>query len=296
VIDKPPAGAAFDVVFVGRANVDLTVRVPRRASAGRAAFGTPLAVTPGGKSLNQAIAAAAHGGRCCLIAQAGADAWGEQLSSALAGSGVDISHFRLIDGVVTGAAIVEVTPDGESYVTLAISPATELNAADIRRAFAALTAKVSVVQLDLPGAPVAELLSRRRSPIIVGNLIPHPDLDPAQLGRLDVLVVNQAEANAILRTVVDDPLEAATKLRSVGPRTVVVTAGPAGAAYSGRAGSGIVPAPSVPRGGHDRSRRRIPRRPDRSLGQRFPDSGRGRCRRRKWRASSATRRRARSSP
>ncbi|NHW87530.1 hypothetical protein HA066_24255, partial [Escherichia coli] len=82
--------------------------------------------------------------------------------------------------------------------------------------------------------------------ILVGNLVPNPGLDPRLLAELDVLVVNQHEAAAILRTTAGNPLESAAALQRLGPPTVVVTAGPNGAAFTHPHGSGTVPAPAVP--------------------------------------------------
>lgn len=233
-----------DVTFIGRANIDLTIQVPHRARPGRTAKGS-LTVSAGGKSLNQAIAAARHGGQAALIANVGADAWGHHITTTLSGAGVDTRHIRLIPGASTGAAIIEVTPDGESYITLALSPATELTTDDINHATAGLTTQAVVVQLDLPPEPVTTLLSHRRAPILIGNLVPHPHLDPALLQRLDILVVNQHEAAAILRTTTDDPVNAAVALRRLGPPAVIVTVGQHGAAYSHPHGTGTVPAPTV---------------------------------------------------
>ncbi len=242
--DRSPSGF-FDVAFVGRANIDLTAQVPRRATPGRTTFASSLTASPGGKSLNQAIAAAKRGGRCCLIANVGADSWGHQIAAALEDASVDTRHVTLLPGATTGAAIIEVTPDGESYVTLALSPPTELTADDVWRALNAFAANAVVVQLDLPPQPVNALLRRRPAPITIGNLVPHPDLDKALLRHLDVLVVNQHEAAAILHTTNDDPLTAAAALRQLGPRIVVVTAGAHGAVYADSNGSGTVPAPTV---------------------------------------------------
>ncbi|WP_240742129.1 PfkB family carbohydrate kinase [Micromonospora zingiberis] len=101
------------------------------------------------------------------------------------------------------------------------------------------------MQLDLPPEPVTTLLSHRRAPIVIGNLVPHPQLDHSVLQRLDILVVNQHEAAAILRNTTDDPVMAAVALRRLGPRAVIVTAGQHGAAYAHPDGVGTAPAPTV---------------------------------------------------
>ena len=234
-----------DVTFIGRANIDLTVLVPHRARPGRTAKGSPMAVSAGGKSLNQAIAAARRGARAKLIANVGTDAWGQHITGTLTDAGVDTRHVHLIPDTTTGAAIIEVTPDGESYITLALSPATELTSDDIDHATTGLTTQAVVVQLDLPPEPVTTLLNHRRAPIVIGNLVPHPHLDPALLQRLDILVVNQHEASAILRTTTDDPENAALALQRLGLRVVIVTAGPHGAAYAHPHGTGTTSAPAV---------------------------------------------------
>jgi ribokinase len=225
------------IAFTGRANVDLTLRVPYRPGPGRAVFAPPLVPTPGGKSLNQAYAAARLGGDAALIATAGDDDWGRLLHRTLTGAGVSVDDFRLIPGVPTGAAVIEVTPDGESYVVLA--PSADLTAADVERA---RPAEVVVAQLDLPWEPLEALLARPRPRVLIGNLVPHPDFD---LAALDVFVANEHEAAAVLGEPSIPPDEAAAALRGRGIASVVVTAGPRGAAYAGRTSTGTVGAPPV---------------------------------------------------
>ncbi|XVU21668.1 PfkB family carbohydrate kinase [Actinoplanes sp. CA-054009] len=223
------------IAVFGRANADLTVRVPHRASEGRTAFGSPLAVTPGGKAFNQACAVARLGGRAALVANAGDDEWGRMLARTLTSFGVDGSEFRLLPGVPTGAAIIEVTPDGESYVTFARSPATDPSEQDAAR----VRADVVVAQLDVPAAAVRALPRPR---LLIGNLIPSEGVDPAAL---DLYVVNEHEAAAVLGTTRVDAGEAVRGLLDLGIPAVVVTAGARGASYGRRSGTGAVSAPRV---------------------------------------------------
>lgn len=228
-----PRPGGSEVVFVGRANVDLTVRVPYRGGPSQTVFGSPLAATAGGKSLNQAVAVARFGGRASLVAGAGDDHWGRLLEAVLKDSGVDATHLRLLPGVTTGAAIIEVTPDGENYLVLALSPGTELTAGQVADALSATAAPVVTVQLDMPPEPVAAALATPPTGTVrVGNLVPHRDLDPGLLHRLDVAVVNEHEAAAFLGAADVEPLAAVRQLRQLGPAAAVVTAGGRGAAYS----------------------------------------------------------------
>jgi ribokinase len=88
------------IAFVGRANVDLTLRIPH---SGPRPSGLCLASDPirGGKALNQAYAAARLGRRSALIATAGDHDWGRLLMRALTGAGVALEDSRLFPGILT---------------------------------------------------------------------------------------------------------------------------------------------------------------------------------------------------
>jgi ribokinase len=243
----PAPATSADVVVIGRANIDLTVRVPHRPAPGQAVFGSELMTTAGGKGLNQAVTVARLGGRACLVANAGDDQWGQQIRTTLTEAGVDITHFRLVPGAPTGAAIIEVTPDGENSLVVAVSPETELRSEQVQDALTRTSARVIVIQLDLPPQLASRALSAsQQESIRVGNLAPHPAFDLDLMNRFDALVVNQHEAARLLDTTDADPLAAARQLRRLGPAIAVVTAGPDGAAYAHPDGSDMIPAPRVP--------------------------------------------------
>lgn len=234
------------LAFVGRANVDITVRIPHRPTPGRTAFASSAAATtPGGKSLNQAVAAADTGAHVGLIGNVGADAWGRFLAQALEQAGVDTSCFQLIPSAQTGTAIIEVTPDGENYIILALSPATELTGRHVLAGINRLRAPIVVTQLDLQPDAVDAVLRHHQAEMLIGNLVPHIGIGSSAIARLDVFVGNEYEAATILGRHHTDPMLAAQALRELGTRTAVVTAGPRGAAYSCADETSIVSAQEV---------------------------------------------------
>ncbi|MFI9643210.1 PfkB family carbohydrate kinase [Micromonospora sp. NPDC051925] len=234
------------VIVVGRANIDITVRIPRRPQPGRTTFASaPATTTASGKSLNQARAAAGAGARTTLVANAGTDEWGTFLRRALTDAGVDVSFFQLIPSAPTGVAIVEVTPDAENHIVLALSPATEFTAQQVRDALRRLHAPTMLTQFDLPPDAVNAVLQHHRAETLIGNLIPHPTLGSAVLTALDLFVCNEHEAAAILGRHHADPTIAAQELRGLGTRAAVVTAGARGAAYSTAEHTKLLPAPQV---------------------------------------------------
>jgi ribokinase len=243
-----PKQVSADVIVIGRANIDLTVRVPYLPVPGQTAIGSALVAAAGGKSLNQAIAVARLGGRSSLVANAGDDHWGHQVKNVLVHAGVDTTHMRLVPGAATGAAIVEVTPDGDNAIVLAVSPDTELTPSQITSALAQPLAPVMVIQLDMPPELITAALDTATPPTVrVGNLVPHDAMDRSRMRDLDVFVVNHHEAAETLRLREPaGPEFIAEQLRSLGPAAVVVTAGAAGAAFSSTRHKGTVPATPAP--------------------------------------------------
>jgi ribokinase len=239
----------LDVLVVGVANVDLVTRVSHLPKTGETAFGTELAVMPGGKGLNQAIAVAQQGGRVALVAKAGDDGWGRLLKDALRAAGVDTAAFNLVPGGRTAAVLVQVPDGGDSAVTVTRTATTLHTLAEIELAQSFLNrAAVTVVQLELDSEVVDRAVDFARGKTI-GMLAPRQPMSTATLATLHVLVVNAAEAGVMLGRPVPGTStqaeEAAAALIRLGPATAVVTFGAGGAAYADGVGTATVPAPMM---------------------------------------------------
>jgi ribokinase len=204
---------------------------------GETVRGGDVVRTPGGKGANQAVAAARLGADSRLVALTGDDAAGTELRAALAGERVDVSGVDVAVGVPTGTALILVRPDGENTIT--VSPGANdrlLESALDPGWFAGVDVLLS--QLEVPTATclAAARLARQAGALVVLNAAPPSpggdELLPALLEATDVLVVNEAEALALLgasRTRDGDWPAVAGALRRLGPPAVVVTRGAAGA-------------------------------------------------------------------
>lgn len=104
--------------MVGSINADLTVRVERIPSPGETVGGSDLERLPGGKSANQATAAARLGADVQLVGAVGDDDAGTAMLSGLRASGVDVAAVRRIPGTPTGHAIIVVDDAGENSIVL----------------------------------------------------------------------------------------------------------------------------------------------------------------------------------
>ena len=88
--------------------MDVVVQSARRPRDRRDPSGATVSFLPGGKGLNQAVAAARLGIPTAMIGTVGNDAFANSLRGFLADCDVDSSGVREIDGPATGVAIIQV--------------------------------------------------------------------------------------------------------------------------------------------------------------------------------------------
>ncbi|WP_108999552.1 ribokinase [Streptomyces rishiriensis] len=223
----------YDLLVVGSANADLVIGVERRPAAGETVLGSDLAVHPGGKGANQAVAAARLGARTALLARVGDDAHGRLLLDAQRAAGVDTTGV-LAGGAPTGVALITVDPSGDNSIVVSPGANGRLTPADVRAASGLLHAsKVVSAQLEIPLETVVEVV-RNLAPggRFVLNPSPPRPLPAEVLAVCDPLIVNEHEAKVILGEAGDtaaDPEDWARLLLAKGPRSVVVTLGAEGA-------------------------------------------------------------------
>jgi ribokinase len=235
--DHGDAAAQSEVVVLGSANVDHILAVERLPAAGETVLAESEMRGPGGKGLNQAVAAARAGAGTDFIGAVGDDDGGALLRAALGASGVGTSGLRT-SVEPTGEATVVVGQDGENLIVVsrrANATVTDLTAAD-RAAIAA--ARVLLCQLEVPVSVVlaAARWARASTTMFILNAAPAGAV-PAEVWSLtDLLVVNESEAAQFARDRAGQPVPAngdvvAELGRLVG--AVVVTRGARGAEYSG---------------------------------------------------------------
>ncbi|QCX76716.1 Ribokinase [Streptomyces sp. YIM 121038] len=240
----------YDLLVVGSANADLVTAVARRPGAGETVLGSDLAVHPGGKGANQAVAAARLGARTALLARVGDDAYGRLLLDAQESAGVEVAGV-LVGGAPTGVALITVDPSGDNSIVVAPGANARLTPADVRAArglFAA--ARVVSLQLEIPLETVAEAAGALAPGArLVLNPSPPAPLPREVLGACDPLIVNEHEARVVLEgagaEVPDSPEEWAGRLLALGPRSVVVTLGAEGALVATAEGCERVPSVKV---------------------------------------------------
>lgn len=252
------------VVVVGSANADLVLDIDHRPAPGETILAADVVTTPGGKGANQAVAAGRLGGDVAFIGCVGPDEHGALLRASLESAGVDLTGLRTVDAP-TGTATIMVTPDGENSII--VSPG-----ANRRVTPAMLTelrplwqdAPVVVTQLEIPLESVALVATQARGRVVL-NTAPAARLAPEMLRVADPLVVNESEARFLLDAAGEAAGDAAgdaggdaaalgardealaVRLLGLGPRSVVLTLGAAGAVVAEpSAGDGLARTTRVP--------------------------------------------------
>jgi ribokinase len=186
------------VLVFGSANADLVFAVPALPGPGVTVLGEGVRSFPGGKGANQAVAAARDGAAVQFAGCVGRDAFAEVATAALRDAGVDLARLSVV-GQPTGCAAICVDPTGRNQI--AVAPGANLAARAAQVEDAALHAGVVLLlQMEVPPAEVAALIHRAkaRGARVVLNLAPPGELPPDALRAVDLLVVNEHEADVLL--------------------------------------------------------------------------------------------------
>ncbi|PFG41641.1 ribokinase [Isoptericola jiangsuensis] len=240
------------IVVVGSVNADIVTRVAAQPVPGETVLAESMAVLPGGKGANQAVAAARLGADVWLVGAVGTGPFADTALAGLRTSGVHLDAVAEVDGH-SGVALVTVSADGENSIVV-VPGANSTVDADVVARHADLLARADVVvlQAEIP-VPGIEAAARAAGGRVLLNLAPVVDLDPSVLALADPLVVNAGEARRLLddaaRPVPDAPFAVVDALLELGPRSVVLTMGGAGAvvaeASTDDGAPVVVPAPHV---------------------------------------------------
>lgn len=205
----------FDVCVVGSANLDLVATVDRLPGPGETVPGTSYAEYPGGKGLNQAVAAARAGASTSFVGAVGHDTAGDMLLGVMHDDGIDTSHVHAVSEP-SGRALIFVSAAGENSIVVVAG------ANDTVQADSMPTATVYLSQLEVPVAAIERTFAaaRQAGAVTVLNPAPVKPLPDSLLALCDIVTPNQHEVEL---------LGGVDRLRSLGAKAVIVTRGADGA-------------------------------------------------------------------
>jgi ribokinase len=188
------------VVVVGSANLDLVVSVEALPLPGETVLARGSSRGCGGKGANQAAAAGRLGARTRLVAATGDDDGGDTVRRAAEAAGVATDHVQSRFDVPTGLAVITVDRHGENVIVVAPGANAELTE---DAAMAGLDGvgpgDVAVVSLEIPLATAEAALrtARQRGATAILNPSPYAPSVPTLLPWVDVLIMNEGEAERL---------------------------------------------------------------------------------------------------
>ncbi|HEY3289471.1 MAG TPA: PfkB family carbohydrate kinase, partial [Anaerolineae bacterium] len=240
------------ISVVGSLVMDIAIRVPRLVQPGGVIHGGNLNVACGGRGANQASAVARMGGKPALIGIVGDDLFGDAMISALTANGVDTQAVVHRRGAASGCFVVASDPQGLTELIVANGINGMLSASDVVQHAKLITGSQAVLaQLEttFEAVDAALRIARESHVMTVLNAAPTFRFRGPLLSLCDVVTVNEKEAGEIAGGVVqntESAVRAATTIRAMGARSVLVTLGATGVWVDSQEWRGHIPSYTVP--------------------------------------------------
>ena len=253
------------VVVVGSLNTDFVLTLDAFPAAGESVLGKTFEQAPGGKGLNQAVAASRLGAQVAMIGAVGGDQFGPGLIRTLTDEGIDALVSQIPD-TSTGMAIIEVESSGENRIIVVSGANNFLSEDSVETSLREIAGEhrigVVLTQGEVPVQTTERALrvAKELGAITILNPAPVRDFPPSVFPLVDYLVPNELEAQGLCTLEGNacksmlDFVEVATSIVDLGVGSVIITRGEKGAVWSTATASGqaaafrIVPVDTVAAG------------------------------------------------
>ena len=189
------------VSVIGSMNADYTVTAQRLPGPGETITGGPLQLLPGGKSGNQAAAAARIGATVQMFGAVGSDDNADFLLGALGEAGVNTTHVRRVLGP-SGTTVITVDAHGEN--TIVYSPGSNAQVTvdyveSVRDALTHSTVLGLCLESPIETVTAAARMCHEAGVKVLLNDSPFTPSLPAELIEAsDILLVNEHEMAQLL--------------------------------------------------------------------------------------------------
>ena len=224
------------VLIVGSLNIDVVTYLEHMPEPGQTVSGDRIEIFPGGKGLNQAVAAARAGGDVTMVGVIGNDSNSSLLKQVLLKEKINSDYVRQVTGVC-GTAIIEVDNLGRNRIVVIPGANSQLKASDLKSDLLEQISSRQVLLCQLE-SPISELSiifqeAKKSNFFTILNPAPAQQLEKNFIQLIDLLVPNQFEAEFLTGIkVIDDisAIAAGKDLISQGAKSVLITLGELGSA------------------------------------------------------------------
>ncbi|MEZ5039452.1 MAG: ribokinase [Saprospiraceae bacterium] len=239
------------ILVIGSSNTDMVVRTARFPQPGETILGGEFFMFPGGKGVNQAVAAARLGGEVTFVCKLGQDVFGRQAMEGFIKEKINTTYCYTSPDTASGVALITVNAAGENEIVVASGANNELTKEDLEEAHAAFEqADIILIQLETPILTVEHAI--RKGYEMGKRVILNPA--PAQAFSADIypclylITPNETEAALLTGIEVTDAAtanQAADALLQFGAQQVLVTLGSRGAFFKSSETQALIPAKKV---------------------------------------------------
>lgn len=229
----------MSVIIAGSLNMDLVIRVDEFPSAGETIRGSSFDLIPGGKGLNQAVAAARSGAKTFMSGAVGNDDNGTALLKLIEAEKIDATHVKILD-TTSGVALVEVNSKGENRIVIVAGANSQYRyTIDLDAFFSSHSDGILIGPLENEIMELERIYiaAKKNGLKTILNPAPVAKLNEEFLSSIDILIPNQHEA-AFLSDIHIEDLDsaklAAEKLLLKHHEAVIITLGQNGSLYYDR--------------------------------------------------------------
>lgn len=182
------------IIVFGSINLDLIFALDHLPVTGETVLGPTTRIEPGGKGANQAVAAARDGAAVLMAGCVGRDTLTDAALANLQAAGVDLSRVARVEAT-TGCAAICTDPAGHNQIAVGSGANTQARADQVEDAILS-SGGTLVLQMETDPQQTAALIRRARAhgARIILNLAPASPLDADALAAVDLLIVNETEA------------------------------------------------------------------------------------------------------
>jgi ribokinase len=234
------------ILVIGSSNTEMLFRSPRIPLSGELVLGSSCNISPGGRGLNQAVAAARAGGNVGFIGRTGNDLFGEQVLEVLQKENIDSEHVISDSSLASGVSSIVIDDNGDSAVVVTPGANSNLSQKDIQKNLSVNSGEIVLLQLDIPIETVkfAANLAGSMGARIILNPSPALPISDELLKSISILTPSSKQAEALTGITITDERSAELAGRILlerGLNRVIITLRSEGAMVIDNGGAEHVP-------------------------------------------------------
>ena len=222
------------ITVIRSLNYDVILKIPRLPFKGETLTANGAAFSAGGKGANQAVQAAKLKTPTYMVGCVGTDASADFLVNTAKEYGVNVDYIRKVPGS-SGMGVINAVEDGSVYACIVRGANFEVTKEDVDNAMPILKESgVCILQNEIPVEIIVYAIDKAKEAgcTVVLNAAPAIELPEECLSKVDILVVNEVEAEFYCHEKIDSVEKAKTEIKKMAEKynnNVIFTLGKDGA-------------------------------------------------------------------